>query len=141
DAALDERAQLHSDLQVGINAAGASDPVFWERLAAVLGADLLSGLDYVGLDAFPDVFRPIPLHQLSDAVAGLVKRFRAALSEIGIPVSTPIHITETGWPTDDTHDETTQATVLERVAHAFLNAGANVTGSTAGRPSIGPPLR
>jgi hypothetical protein len=38
-----------------------------------LGQRFLDALDNVGLDLFPDVFRPIPDDQLHDAVVGLLR--------------------------------------------------------------------
>jgi hypothetical protein len=126
-AALDERDQLGAAVDVGINAAGMPEPAFWRRMADALGSDLLGRLDYVGLDAFPDVFRPIPHPDLPRAVCGLVTAFRTITSDVGIPASTPIHITETGWPTDERHDESTQASVLATVATAVMDAHVGVT--------------
>jgi hypothetical protein len=117
-AALDERERLDAAVDIGINAAGMPDPVFWQRMAGALGPDLMARLDYVGLDAFPDVFRPIPHADLPRMVRALVTRYREVTTEAGIPAGTPIHITETGWPTDDDHDEATQAEVLVTVADA-----------------------
>ncbi len=127
-AALKEREGLGATVEVGVNAAGVPDPAFWQRMAGALGPELLTRLDYVGLDAFPDVFRPIPHADLPRAARGLVTRFREVTAEVGIPADTPIHITETGWPTDDEHDEATQAEVLAAVAGAVIDAGVGVSG-------------
>jgi hypothetical protein len=43
----------------------------------------------------------------SDAPA----RFRTVTAEAGLPEATQIHITETGWPTDDRRTESAQAGV------------------------------
>lgn len=126
DAALDERARLAAPVRIGVNSAGLADPTFWRRLADALGERRLRELDYVGLDMFPDVFRPIPEEQLESAVRFLVSTFRRVTSEVGVPAQTPIHITETGWPTDDERDEETQARVLVTVAEAVLDADANI---------------
>ena len=126
-AALDERDRLDATVQVGINAAGLPEPAFWRRMADALGPELLARLDYIGLDAFPDVFRPIPHPELPRAVRGLVTRFREVTNDVGIPATTPIHITETGWPTDEDRDETTQAMVLTAVATAVVDAHVGVT--------------
>jgi hypothetical protein len=126
-AALDERDRLDTSVQVGINAAGLPQPAFWRQLADALGPDLLGRLDYVGLDAFPDVFRPIPHPDLPRAVRGLLTRFREVTNDVGVPATTPIHITETGWPTDQDRDEATQAAVLTTVAAAVVDAQVGVT--------------
>lgn len=121
-AALDEREQHSVRVDVGVNSAGMADPEFWGRLAAALGPDLVQRLDYVGLDAFPDVFSPIPYDRLPTAVDFLVRRFRDVTAAVGIDRRTPIHVTETGWPTGLDRSEATQARVLEAVARAVLAA-------------------
>ena len=37
---------------------------------------MIAVVDYIGLDAFPDVFHPIPHDRLAGAVAFLLERFR-----------------------------------------------------------------
>jgi hypothetical protein len=96
------------------------------RLAGAIGPHNTRRLDYVGLDAFPDVFRPISHQNLTGAVTSLVERFRTVTAEAGVPEATPIHLTETGWPTDDERTEDTQARVLAAVADAVLASGAGV---------------
>jgi hypothetical protein len=76
--------------------------------------------------ASPGVFRPVSHESLPGAVTALVRRFRAVTQAAGIPQTTPIHVTETGWPTDDEHTEDTQARVLTAVAAAVLASGAGV---------------
>ncbi|MEV6773013.1 hypothetical protein AB0N05_30695 [Nocardia sp. NPDC051030] len=126
-AAFDERERLGVDVEIGVNSAGLADLAFWERLADTVGADRLAAVDYVGLDAFPDVFRRIPHEQLAGSVTYLIEHFRTVTSKVGVPESTPIHITETGWPTDSERDEATQRHVLETVAEAVLASGVGVT--------------
>lgn len=126
-AAADERERLGVDVEIGVNAAGLADPDFWWRMRRTVGTELLSTLDYIGLDAFPDVFRRIPHDQLARAVTYLLERFRSVTSEVGVPPSTPIHITETGWPTGVDRDEATQSMVLQTVADAVLDADVGVT--------------
>ena len=125
-AALEERDRSAAPVLVGVNAAGMPDPAFWERLTGAIGPRNTRRLDYVGLDAFPDVFRPVPHQNLTGAVTSLVQRFRAVTAGAGIPEATPIHMTETGWPTDDQRTEDTQARVLTAVADAVLASGAGV---------------
>ncbi|MCX5070132.1 hypothetical protein OOJ91_30225 [Micromonospora lupini] len=126
-AALDERTRLNAPVRVGVNSAGMADPQFWRQMAEALGPDRLRALDYIGLDAFPDVFRRIPEEQLPGAVIFLVEAFRRVTAEAGVPERTPIHITETGWPTDDERDEATQARVLSTVARTILDSDLGVT--------------
>ncbi|WP_040836594.1 hypothetical protein [Nocardia brevicatena] len=126
-AAIDERERLGTEIEIGVNAAGMADPAFWERMADAVGAELLTTLDYIGLDAFPDVFHRIPHERLAGSVAFLLERFRAVTTEVGVPESTPVHITETGWPTGPERNEATQRIVLETVARAALDTGVGVS--------------
>jgi hypothetical protein len=126
-AALDERDRIGARVEVGVNSAGMADPGFWRKLTASLGPGLAERLDYLGLDAFPDVFAPIPHDRLAGAVRYLLDRFRSVTVESGIPGTTPIHLTETGWPTDERRTEDVQARVLAAVADAVLTSDAGVT--------------
>lgn len=126
-AALEERDRLGAPVLVGVNSAGLADPAFWGRLTTAIGPDNTRRLDYVGLDAFPDVFRPIPREKLAGAVAFLLRRFRAVTAECGVPARTPIHLTETGWPTGERRTEDAQAAVLAAVARAVAASDAGVT--------------
>jgi hypothetical protein len=126
-AALEERDRRDAPVLVGVNAAGLPDPAFWDQLTSAIGPRNTRRLDYVGLDAFPDVFRPIAHQNLAAAVTSLLRRFRAVTSAAGVPEATPIHVTETGWPTGDGRTEGTQATVLTAVADAVIASGTGVT--------------
>lgn len=125
-AALDERDRHDAPVLVGVNAAGMPDPAFWNHLTGAIGPRNTARLDYVGLDAFPGVFQPLPHEKLPAAVTFLLQRLRTVTAQAGIPQATPIHITETGWPTDDHHTETTQAQVLTAVAGAALASDAGI---------------
>jgi hypothetical protein len=125
-AALEERDRVRAPVLVGVNSAGLADPVFWGRLTTAIGPRNIRQLDYVGLDAFPDVFRPIPIEKLAGAVAFLIRRFRAVTADCGVPADTPIHLTETGWPTDEQRTEDTQAAVLAAVARTVAASDAGV---------------
>jgi hypothetical protein len=126
-AALDERDRFDLNVDVGVNSAGMADPGFWRTLTASLGPELTQRLDYIGLDAFPDVFAPIPHDRLPEAVGALLDRFRDVTAEAGVPGSTPIHLTETGWPTGEQRGEHTQASVLAAVADAVCRSNVGVT--------------
>jgi hypothetical protein len=78
-----------------VNSAGPPDPAFWNRLTGAIGPHNTKRLDYIGLDAFPDVFQPIPRENLPAAVTYLLRRFRTVTAGADIPEATPIHITET----------------------------------------------
>ena len=125
-AALDERDRQAAPVLVGVNSAGLPDPAFWNQLADAIGPRNTERLDYVGLDAFPDVFRPIAHENLPAAVTFLLRRFRAVTAEAGVPVAVPIHITETGWPTGGQRTESAQAEVLALVAGAVTASDVGV---------------
>ena len=126
-AALDERARLGVDVAIGFNAAVAlpGDP-FWSSVAAVVDPDSLAQIDFLGLDFFPDVFRPVPFDVLPGAVGHVLRSFRESAAALGIPPTVPIHITETGWPTGPEHSEEHQARVLETVARTVFSLADEV---------------
>ncbi|MGH3503845.1 MAG: hypothetical protein ACRDQA_23560, partial [Nocardioidaceae bacterium] len=126
-AGLDERDRLNALVEIGVNSAGLADPEFWTTLADALGPERLRRLDYIGLDAFPDVFRRITPAKLPVAVEFLLATFRRVTADTGVPENTPIHITETGWATDDDRDEATQAWTLLTVAEAVRESALGVT--------------
>ena len=122
-AGLDEQTRHAAKVHIGVNAAGLSDPGFWAMMASAIGPDNTGRLDYIGLDMFPDVFRPISEDKLGAAAQFVIERLRAVTRGIGVPERTPIHVTETGWPTGDHRDEDKQARVLPKVARAILDTG------------------
>ncbi|WP_037353592.1 hypothetical protein [Amycolatopsis orientalis] len=124
-AALDERARLGADVAIGFNAAVAlpGDP-FWDAVRSVVVPEALARVDYLGLDFFPDVFRPVSADALPGAVAHVVRSFRESASAIGIPREVPVHITETGWPTGPENSEEQQARVMETVARTVFGLAA-----------------
>jgi hypothetical protein len=122
-AALDERPGCEARVDIGVNAAGLPDLEFWKRMTAAIGPRNVSQLDYIGLDMFPDVFRAISEKKVAGASQFLIRRLREVTTEAGIARDTPIHITETGWPTGRDRDETTQSRILTDVAQAALQTG------------------
>jgi hypothetical protein len=122
-AGLDERNRLGASVEIGVNCAGVADPTFWARLVGALGSDSAGRLDYIGLDMFPDVFRPIPEAKVAGGAQFLIRTLRSVTRDTGIPERTPIHITETGWPTGADRDESRQARVLRTVAEAISETG------------------
>lgn len=89
---------------------------FWSDVAARITPAFLASLDYVGLDFFPDVFRPLPTPTVEAAVEGVLSHFRTVnLAAAGIPARVPIRITEHGWPTGEGRPVERQADVLDRV--------------------------
>jgi hypothetical protein len=122
-AARDELDRLgYGTVKVGFNATptfgvGAE---FWADLGRLGGDAFRSALDYVGLDFFPDVFRPVaPDGQPGDlrqSVATVLETMRREwLPAAGISADVPIHIAENGWPTGPTRSYERQAEVLEAV--------------------------
>jgi hypothetical protein len=107
---------------MGFNATPIFNPAddFWPAIGARITPDFLAALDYVGLDFFPDVFRPLgpdgAAVDLREPVAGVLRHFRKVnLRAGGIPATVPIHIGENGWPTTPTRTYERQAEVLEMI--------------------------
>ena len=119
-------------IQVGFNAVQQFQPAmtFWTDLAPHLTPDFLAALDYVGIDAFPDVFRPLEDISIEDAVAWSLRNFRFnELPQASIGSQVPIHVTEYGWPTGKDRSEHRQAQILESVVRtvASLRHELNIT--------------
>lgn len=122
-AGLDERDRLGANVGIGVNGAGIADPAFWSRMVDALGPDSTARLDFIGLDMFPDVFRPIPEEKVAAGAQFLVRTLRSVTRDLGISERAPIHVTETGWPTGQTRHEAMQARILHAVAEAVLATG------------------
>ncbi|MDL4775376.1 hypothetical protein [Actinomadura xylanilytica] len=121
-AAKEEALASGHDLGVGFNAVPTFDPAdtFWKDLGALADERFHRSLDYVGLDFFPDVFRPVPPERLADATAWVVTAFRdGGLREAGIDPSVPLRVCENGWPTGPDRSEARQAEVVEEVVRTL----------------------
>ncbi|GLW14387.1 hypothetical protein Stsp01_11300 [Streptomyces sp. NBRC 13847] len=132
-AAKQEAGTLGLGLAVGFNAVPTFHPAdtFWSELGSLADDRFLRSLDYVGLDFFPDVFRPLAAGQLADAVTAVLTAFRRTdLERAGIPGSVAIRICENGWPTGPGRGEQRQAAVLETVVRtvAARSADLNIDG-------------
>ncbi|MFI9273369.1 hypothetical protein ACIGXM_22010 [Kitasatospora sp. NPDC052896] len=132
-AAKQEARSLGHRVAVGFNAVPTFDPsdTFWSELGALADARFRQSLDYVGLDFFPDVFRPIAADQLAGAVTGVLTAFRrTSLPQAGIPDTVPIRICENGWPTGPGRTEQRQAAALDTVIRtvAALATDLNIDG-------------
>jgi hypothetical protein len=132
-AAKQEARALGHTIAVGFNAVPTFNPAdtFWSELAARADARFLASLDYVGLDFFPDVFRPIAADQLAEAVTAVLTAYRRTdLPKAGIPDTVAIRICENGWPTGPDRPEQRQAAVLENVVRtvAALAVDLNIDG-------------
>lgn len=111
---------LAIDVGVAFSPSFNPDDRFWPNVSQRVTPAFLSSLDYVGLDFFPDVFRPLPTPDVETAVAGVLTHFRTANLETGgIPASVPIRVTEHGWPTGEGRPPERQADVLERVVRTI----------------------
>jgi hypothetical protein len=126
------RRSGHPGLKVGCN----SSPLFGDQsgffadLTRAGGGQLVADLDYIGLDFFPDVFRPIAPASLDGTVQSLLeahRRDRLAPAGLG---HLPLVITEHGWPTGPGRTPQRQAEVLAAVVAVISrNARAlNITG-------------
>lgn len=109
------------DVKVGFNSTPTFGPgaEFWKRVGAG-GEPFVRAVDYVGLDFFPDVFRPLPPDgqpgDLSAAALGVLESMRSVwLPAAGILDGVPVHITEHGWPTSAGRGFDRQAEVIEQV--------------------------
>lgn len=129
-AAKEEALACGHDLAVGFNAALNFDPAdtFWPELGALADERFHRALDYVGLDFFPDVFRPVPPERLAEVVAAVLAGFRRdSLAKAGIGPSVPVRICEHGWPTGPDRSERRQAEVVEEVVRTVAGLAAELT--------------
>lgn len=131
-AAKDEVHRSGLEIAVGFNATPSFNPndKFWPDLAARSNAAFLEALDYVGLDFFPDVFRPVAFEDLQKAVQGVLRHYRMTnLATGGIPATIPIRITENGWATTPSRTVERQSAVLETVIRSIheLREALNIT--------------
>jgi hypothetical protein len=125
------------DLQipVGFNTAPDFNPdkPFWKEIALMADRSFYDALGYVGLDFFPDVFRPIPGAEkenvLDESIKYIISLYRNDMVQAGIRHDIPLHITENGWPTGDGRTEKKQAERMEKIIRAvyFLRATLNIT--------------
>jgi hypothetical protein len=124
----------YADLRVGCNSAPllGADVSFFSDLTRVGGERFVAELDYVGLDFFPDVFRPITPDRLPAVVEGLLRSHRRdVLAPAGLG-DLPLVITEHGWPTGPARPVERQVEVVRAVLEVIgRNAEElNITGYT-----------
>ena len=121
-AARQERKPV--SIGIGLVPSEFEESDFWSAVTAEGGREFGSSLDYAGLDIYPDVFGGrVPLESIPGVVTGMVDRFRAALTRIGVPAATPIRVCENGWPTGPDRPEEMQADVLEAVIRTCARLG------------------
>jgi hypothetical protein len=109
-------------LQVGINTTPLFGPSerFLTELTAAGGREFAAALDYVGLDVFPDVFRPVAAARLASVTAALLAQHRELrMTPAGLG-HLPLRITEHGWPTGPDRPPERQAEVVATVIDAVV---------------------
>ncbi|MBS1872120.1 MAG: hypothetical protein JSU00_02830 [Acidobacteria bacterium] len=115
-AAAELRSLNRPGVRAGFNSTptfGASQP-FWDNIATLAGPRFYEALGYVGLDFFPDVFRPAP--DIRAAALMVLETMRNVwLPAAKIPSHVPIHIAEHGWPTASDRPYDRQAEAIEIV--------------------------
>lgn len=117
-----EIKKLGLDVEVGFNGVPTFDPNndFWRAIGELGTSEFIDSLDYIGLDFFPDVFRPIAFEEIRNSVDTVLNHFRnVSLVEAKIPSKIPLHITENGWATSPERSESKQAAVIETVIRAI----------------------
>jgi hypothetical protein len=117
---------LSYPIKVGFNTILSFNPAdtFWKMIGSDEYLHFRESVDYVGLDFFPDVFRPVSDEGFPDNLKSLVKQvligFRNTVSNTGkIPASIPIYITENGWSTGGGKTYQRQVTILETIVRAI----------------------
>ena len=122
-AANDEaRRQGFAHLRIGTNTTPLFGPSagFYLDLVKLGGTALVDGLHYIGLDMFPDVFRPLGNATVRTGTAGLLRYHRRdVLGPAGLG-HLPLHITEHGWPTGPDRTPERQASVIKDVIESVL---------------------
>jgi len=130
--AREEIERLGYSIALGCNSTPIMNSAddYWATLGRLGGDAFRQTLGYVGLDFFPDVFRPLPSDALAGAVSFVLAGFRNNnLAAAGIPSTTPISITENSWPTSPGRTPDRQAEVLETVVRTIysLRQTLNIT--------------
>ncbi len=120
------------NVKVGFNAVPNFNPTgdFWEAIYNLGGEKFVESLDFVGLDFFPDVFRPVaadgqPGDLVSSVVYILDKFCNIDLQKANIPFSVPIVIAENGWPTARSRSYERQSQVLETIIRTVFDNRSN----------------
>lgn len=124
-AALAERDRLgYRHVGVGFDWFDGMSPVvddaFWTALREA-GGDFGAKLDWIGMNSYPGTYDTprAPLGTEGEAVVASLRRLRNCYApRIGIPATTPIRVTENGWPAGASRPAEVQAQVLERMVRA-----------------------
>lgn len=124
------RAEGFDQVKIGFNwaAAGETDETgFWSYLRTNGGPAFVKALDWVGLDVYPGTWGP-PL--TGSLASGTTAAINSALAELrnlylplaGIPLSVPLHISESGYPTGPGRTPAMQVVAM-RAAVGAVEAG------------------
>src|SRR5215217_7880834 len=122
-AAADEKRRRGLDrLEIGMNWFYRLTPdheyAFWQELGQKGGPDLARALDWVGLDAYPGTFFP-PGSRSREAMVNAMSSLRECYMPLaGLPATTPMHVSENGWPTGPGRSYEEQAVALEQMVRA-----------------------
>jgi hypothetical protein len=134
-AAKDEARRLGHGVEIGFNWFYRTDPAseeaLWSELGAKGGQAFADAVDWVGLDVYPGTFFPPGAARRRETIANALSYLRECLMPLAaLPETTPIHITENGWPTaPPARSYAEQETALREMvgaAHDF-RANYNVT--------------
>jgi hypothetical protein len=131
-AAREAITRLGLDVRVGTSTTVLlDDPGFYGRLTDLGGDAFRAALDHVGIDAFPDVFRPLPPGaDVAGACAWiLAEHRRASLLPAGLD-HLPLRVTEHGCPTGAGRGEARQAELVRAMIAAALDPAARVESYT-----------
>lgn len=126
--AKNEINRLKYQTKVGFNVVPSFNPAdnFWQIMGSDEYQELRNAIDYIGLDFYPDVFRPVAEDghpsDLIESVKNVLRYVRDVNFQEGkIPPSVPIHITENGWPTGEQRSYERQAVVIEKVIRTIYS--------------------
>lgn len=108
------------DVQVGFNATPDFNPnkTFWKDIKSLARPEFYYSLDYVGLDFFPGVFRPLPSRQYTDMhpiILNVIQAFKNDVADAGIEANIPLHITENGFATHLDDSDQLQSEMLSLI--------------------------
>jgi hypothetical protein len=119
-------------MKVGCNTSPLYGPAagFLAGLTKAGGERFVAELDYIGLDFFPDVFRPVAAGRLDAVARGLLEEHRRdRMGQAGLG-HLPLVITEHGWPTGPGRPAGRQAEVVRTVIDVISRCAGvlNITG-------------
>jgi hypothetical protein len=129
-AAAEEKRRAGLDrLEIGMNWFYRLTPdhetTFWQELGQKGGPDLARAIDWVGLDAYPGTFFP-PGNRYREAMVNALSSLRECYMPLaGLPATTPIHVSENGYPTGPGRSEAEQATAADQMIRAVHDFRGN----------------